>query len=47
MTEATFNFLVDTTYELVLMNEHKDELIELCRQQVADDVDVVTKQVFK
>jgi len=37
MKTSTFNFLVDTLYEEVLMHEHKDELLTLMDAQVADD----------
>ncbi len=37
MKSSTFNFLVDTLYEEILMHEHKDELLTLMNAQVADD----------
>jgi len=37
MKTSTFNFLVDTLYEEILMHEHKDELLTLMNAQVADD----------
>ena len=37
MTRGTFNFLVDTLYEEILMHPHKDELITIMQQQVQDD----------
>ena len=37
MKTSTFNFLVDTLYEEILMHEHKDELLTLMDAQVADD----------
>ena len=37
MKKSTFNFLVDTLYEEILMHEHKDELLTLMDAQVADD----------
>ena len=38
MTEATFNFLVDTLVEEVNMHPYRDELLQLIDEQVADDV---------
>lgn len=37
MKTSTFNFLVDTLYEEILMHDHKDELLKLMDAQVADD----------
>ena len=37
MKTSTFNFLVDTLYEEILMHEHKEELLKLMDAQVADD----------
>ena len=37
MKSSTFNFLVDTLYEEILMHDHKDELLTLMDAQVADD----------
>ena len=37
MKSSTFNFLVDTLYEEILMHDHKAELITLMDAQVADD----------
>ena len=37
MTEATFNFLVDTLVEEVRMHPYRDELLELIEEQLADD----------
>ena len=37
MTTGTFNFLLDTLIHEIEMHEHKDELIQLLSQQVADD----------
>jgi len=37
MKSSTFNFLVDTLYEEILMHKHKDELLALMDAQVADD----------
>ena len=39
MTEATFNFRLDTLMHEIEMHEHRDELIELLREQVADEND--------
>lgn len=37
MSEATFNFLLDTLLHEIEMHEHREELIELLREQVADE----------
>jgi hypothetical protein len=37
MTEATFNFLVDTLVEEVKMHPYRDELLELIADQLEDD----------
>ena len=37
MTDATFNFLVDTLVEEVRMHPYRDELIRLIEEQLADD----------
>ena len=37
MKKSTFNFLVDTLYEEILMHDHKDELLTLMAAQVTDD----------
>lgn len=37
MKTSTFNFLVDTLYEEIMMHPHKAELIALIQEQVADD----------
>jgi hypothetical protein len=37
MTEATYNFLVDTLVEEVRMHPYRDELLELIEEQLADD----------
>lgn len=37
MKTSTFNFLVDTLFEEILMHEHKDELLTLMDAQVSDD----------
>jgi hypothetical protein len=37
MTEATFNFLVDTLVEEVRMHPYRDELLELIADQLEDD----------
>ena len=41
MTEATFNFLVDTLVEEVRMHPYRDELLELVEEQLADDSDFI------
>ncbi len=40
MKTSTFNFLVDTLYEEILMHPHKDELITLMDAQIKDDMKV-------
>ena len=37
MTTGTFNFLLDTLMHEIEMHEHKDELVLLLHEQVADD----------
>ena len=37
MTEATFNFRLDTLMHEIEMHEHREELINLLREQVADE----------
>jgi|TARA_R100000005_G_C4912251_1_gene149389 hypothetical protein len=37
MTEATFNFLLDTLIDEIEMHPYKDELITLMHQQQEDD----------
>lgn len=37
MTEATYNFLVDTLVEEIKMNIHYDELLQLIHDQLVDD----------
>ncbi len=37
MKTSTFNFLVDTLYEEILMHDHKDELVTLMDAQMKDD----------
>jgi hypothetical protein len=41
MTEATFNFLVDTLVEEVNMHPYRDELLQLLEEQLADDTESV------
>ena len=38
MSKATFNFLLDTLMHEIDMHEHREELIELLRDQVNDDL---------
>ena len=37
MNQATWNFKLDTLMHEIEMHEHRDELIQLIREQVADD----------
>lgn len=39
MKMGTFNFLLDTLMHEIEMHEHKDELIQLLSEQVADDTE--------
>ena len=41
MSEATFNFRLQTLLDEIEMHEHKDELIELLAEQVSDDTYVL------
>lgn len=40
MTEATYNYLLDTLIEEVKMHPHRDELLQLVVEQLNDDADV-------
>jgi len=37
MSEATFNFRLDTLIQEIEMHAYREELIELIREQVQDD----------
>ena len=37
MTEATYNYLVDTLIEEISMSLHYDELLQLIHDQLVDD----------
>ena len=37
MSKATFNFLLDTLLHEIEMHEHREEIIHLLSEQVADD----------
>jgi hypothetical protein len=37
MTEATFNFRLDTLLHEIDMHEHREELIQLLHEQVEDE----------
>ena len=37
MSEATFNFRLQTLLDEIEMHDHKDELIALLQEQVSDD----------
>lgn len=37
MSNATFNFLLDTLLHEIEMHEHREEIIQLMHEQVADD----------
>ena len=37
MSKATFNFRLDTLMHEIEMHPHKDELIDLLREQLEDD----------
>lgn len=39
MSEATFNFRLQTLLDEIEMHEHREELIHLLREQVTDDLD--------
>jgi hypothetical protein len=41
MTEATFNFLVDTLYEEINMHPYREELLNLIADQLEDDTFVL------
>ena len=47
MTEATYNFLVDTLYEEVMMHPNREEIVTLAYAQLLDDAEYAcTKEVF-
>ena len=37
MTDATFNFRLDTLLHEIEMHEHREEIIQLMHEQVEDD----------
>ena len=37
MSEATFNFRLQTLLDEIEMHEHREEIVDLLRQQVKDD----------
>lgn len=39
MSEATFNFRLQTLLDEIENHEHREELIHLLREQVTDDLD--------
>ena len=39
MSQATWNFRLDTLIEEINMHPHREELIKLLREQVADEND--------
>jgi hypothetical protein len=42
MTEATYNFLLDTLIEEIKMHPHRDELLQLMQEQITDDTLVLS-----
>lgn len=38
MSEATFNFRLQTLLDEIEMHEHREELIDLLREQVTEDL---------
>lgn len=44
MTEATFNFRLDTLMHEIENHYHREELVQLLREQVADDTDTTYNQ---
>jgi len=38
MTDATFNFRLDTLIDEIYMHPYKDEIIQLMHEQVIDDL---------
>jgi hypothetical protein len=42
MTEATYNFLLDTLIEEIKMHPHRDELLQLMEDQLTDDTFVLS-----
>lgn len=43
MSEATFNFRLQTLLDEIEMHDHKDELIALLQEQVSDDTYINNK----
>ena len=39
MSQATWNFRLDTLIEEINMHPHREEIIKLLREQVADDTE--------
>ena len=37
MSEATFNFRLQTLLDEIEMHEHREEIVDLLREQVTDD----------
>jgi hypothetical protein len=42
MTEATYNYLLDTLIEEVNMHPHREELLNLIADQIEDDTFVLS-----
>ena len=42
MSQATWNFRLDTLMHEIEMHEYREELIELIKEQVLDDTDSAT-----
>jgi len=42
MSEATFNFRLQTLLDEIEMHDHKDELIMLLSEQVSDDTSTIS-----
>ncbi len=47
MSEATFNFRLQTLLDEIEMHPHREEIVSLLAQQVSDDTDVLVKCTAK
>ena len=43
MSEATFNFRLQTLLDEIEMHNHKEEIVDLLLEQVKDDTNVINK----
>lgn len=43
MNQTTWNFKLDTLIHEIEMHEHREEIIQLLREQVADDTEWIVR----